>query len=89
VLVHRWSFAMKLATDKLEGIKLPDKFFDRYVELDPAEATRKLTYSVVPGGVDAHTAEAMDRAAEGMRGGERSCRKLLGLLIGSPAFQQQ
>lgn len=89
VLVHRWSFAMKLANDKLEGIKLPDKFIQRYAELDPAEAKNKLTYSVVPGGVDPHTAEAMDRAAEGMRGGERSCRKLLGLLLGSPAFMQQ
>jgi uncharacterized protein (DUF1800 family) len=90
VMVHRWSYAMRLAEGHMQGVKLPDNYFNKLASVEPKEAKRLLVKNILPLGIDEQTSAALDRAAEkSLGGGEWVAKRLLGLLLGSPAFQQQ
>jgi uncharacterized protein (DUF1800 family) len=88
VMIHRWHFALKLADNKLEGVKLPENFYDQFDKMSGKDVKAKLVQQLLPGGVDPKTDAIFDKHAS--RGdGKQAARHLLGLILGSPAFQQQ
>lgn len=84
VLVHRWSYAIRLANNSVDGVKMPESFFDSLGKTEGKAAKEKLVRMILPLGIDTRTSEVLDKAAE-----EHGRERLLGLLLGSPAFQQQ
>ncbi|XAL98166.1 DUF1800 domain-containing protein [Phycisphaeraceae bacterium D3-23] len=82
VLVYRWSYALKLANNEVEGVRVGESVL---ANLPRREMKEKLMDRVLPGGVSDHTNGVLDRYLEQ----RRSASDLLGLLLGSPDFQQQ
>jgi uncharacterized protein (DUF1800 family) len=89
VLVHRWDFAVKLAGNRLNGIKVPETFYAPLVELEPEEIKNRLVANITPNGIDEKTSQALTDYAERSMGGPGGVQRMFGLLLGSPAFQQQ
>jgi uncharacterized protein (DUF1800 family) len=89
VLVHRWDFAVKLASNRLKGIKVPETFFAPLVDLEPEEIKNRLVANITPNGIDEKTSQALTDYAERSMGGMGGVTRMFGLLLGSPAFQQQ
>jgi uncharacterized protein (DUF1800 family) len=89
VLVHRWDFAVKLAANRLNGIKVPATFYAPLEELDPEEIKNRLVANITPNGIDEKTSQALTDYAERSQGGKGGVTRMFGLLLGSPAFQQQ
>ncbi|MEM9416160.1 MAG: DUF1800 domain-containing protein [Planctomycetota bacterium] len=82
VLVYRWSYALRLANNEVEGVRVGERVLANL----PRRAMKdKLVQRVLPGGVSERTDEVLDRYLER----RRSAADLLGLLLGSPDFQQQ
>lgn len=82
VLVYRWSYALKLARNQVEGVRVGEALL---ANLPRSEMKDKLIGRVVPGGVSPQTSAVLD---EYLRDNP-SAADLLGLLLGSPDFQQQ
>lgn len=89
VLVHRWDFAVKLASNRLRGITVPESFYAPLVELEPDEIKDRLVANITPNGIDERTSQALTDYAERSMGGQGGVTRMFGLLLGSPAFQQQ
>jgi uncharacterized protein (DUF1800 family) len=98
VMALRWKFAIELAKGKVRGVKIPDSFYYRLPE-DPLELLDLLTKRIVPHGLDENTHAVLERLIfrEVQKGttqkGDASNRALaqtiVGVLLGSPEFQQQ
>jgi uncharacterized protein (DUF1800 family) len=86
VLLHRWDFALQLAEGRLPGVQLDGKFIAELVKVSPDEMQRRVVSQLVPGGLDAADELAL---AAGMESFGVYRRQFLGLVLGSPAFQQQ
>lgn len=82
VLVYRWSYALRLSRNQVEGIRVGESVL---ANLPRDEMKDKLVQRVLPGGVSDRTDDVLDRYLQG----NRSAADLLGLLLGSPDFQQQ
>jgi uncharacterized protein (DUF1800 family) len=82
VLVYRWSYALRLARNQVEGVRVGESLL---ANLPRDEMKDKLIGRVVPGGVSPQTNTVLD---EYLRD-RTSAADLLGLLLGSPDFQQQ
>lgn len=89
VLVHRWDFAVKLAGNRLNGVKVPETFYGPLVELEPEEIKDRLVANITPNGIDERTSQALTDYADRSAGGPGGVMRMFGLLLGSPAFQQQ
>lgn len=81
VLLHRWKFALSLANNDVEGIRLPDHL---QANLTAELLDRRLFNRLVPGTVDQQTREEVEDALE--HGGAKAA---WGVMLGSPEFQQQ
>lgn len=93
VLALRWRFALNLASGRLRGVTIPDSFFDDIPdEATPRETLERLVRKVLPGGAGSRTLSLLQSVVreegESMSPG-RLRRKLLGLLLGCPEFQEQ
>ena len=86
VLLHRWHFALQLAEGRVEGVRPSQEFIDTLIALPPQEMKQRMVAQLLPAGIDPHTDAVLDSALESF-GLYR--RQMLGLLIGTPAFQQQ
>ncbi len=85
VLVYRWRFALELARGSVKGVSLPSDFMQRFANLPPAGLKDALIRELLPAGVD----EQSDRIlAEEIRR-NTNFGFALGLVLGSPTFQQQ
>ena len=85
VMVYRWSFALKLARGEIKGVKTGKGVF-KGLPKDKAERADALLSRLLP------EASVSERTREVIRSrGERgaSDEELLGLILGSPEFQQQ
>lgn len=86
VLLHRWQFALRLAEGRLDGVKMDEAFVDSLVKLPPEQMKQAMVQQLLPAGVDDGTLQILAEAVDSI-GVYR--RQLLGLMLGSPAFQQQ
>jgi uncharacterized protein (DUF1800 family) len=86
VLLHRWQFALRLAEGRLDGVRMDEHFVDSLVKLPPDQMKQAMVNQLLPAGVDEQTQQVMAHAIDSF-GVYR--RQVLGLMLGSPAFQQQ
>lgn len=81
VLVHRWDFALRLGKGKLEGVRIPDPFFQELNDLAPPQRKERILELLATGALNENTDKVLSRTTYS--------RRLLGLALGSPVFQQQ
>jgi hypothetical protein len=85
VLVYRWDFALRLGENLVQGVRIPEAFLLKLDDAGPEQLQTVLYDELLPGGVDPATRQLLGREmAETF--GERAA---LGLVLGSPVFQQQ
>jgi uncharacterized protein (DUF1800 family) len=92
-LAARWKFARELAEGRLAGVAVPASFYAGLEQATPGALKDELLRRVLPGGVGARTAAALAAVAGGP-GRARASRArlaptLLGVMLGSPEFQEQ
>lgn len=84
VLVRRWQYAVRLATNDVDGVSLPSELIDN-IDGDTQEQIRDaIVAALLPGGVDKQTNALMLEQMSRLPGN----RLALGLVLGSPVFQQ-
>ncbi len=103
VLAVRWSFAMKLATNKIPGVRIPDSFYADLHPSIPQVWKDQLARKMLPAGIGEKTDAILDdiikKVVKKYKGGKVGRRRkplkkvlaplLVGLLLGSPEFQKQ
>lgn len=93
VLALRWRFALNLASDGLRGVRIPDSYFaDIPSNATPRETLERLIRKVLPAGAGSRTLSLLQsvvREEGDSMSPQRLRRKLLGLLLGCPEFQEQ
>ncbi|MEM1108762.1 MAG: DUF1800 domain-containing protein [Planctomycetota bacterium] len=81
VLLHRWRFALTLANNDLNGVRVPDHL---QANLSVEHLDRRLIDKLVPGELSEQTrAEVESAFASG------GASEAWGMMLGSPEFQQQ
>jgi len=85
VLVYRWSFSLRLAQGRVKGVKIDDRFLERTRHMQASEMAEALIDRLLPGGMDDRLRTILTEEIE--RLGDH--RAALGLVLGSPTFQQQ
>lgn len=96
VLVHRWNFALQLAASRLPGVRMPQSMYTPLLELEPEGIKKQLVKDMLPGALDPNTSKVIDEVIgstpySGRRGNAKLpvATKMLGIILGSPNFQQQ
>jgi uncharacterized protein (DUF1800 family) len=91
----RWKFARDLVTGKIKGVRVPASIYSDLGELPPERWKPALIERILPGGLGARSAAALDslsRAEFERAGGPRLetlAPTMIGVLLGSPEFQRQ
>lgn len=80
-LVYRWDFALRLAEDRLIGVKVGDDFLKTFKSLSVEQTRRRTIDAIAPLGVGKRTEDVLTQTNE--------LRRTIGLMLGSPEFQQQ
>lgn len=97
VMALRWRFALRLARGKVRGMKIGERFYYQLPE-DPLDLMDSLIKKVVPQGLGSNTYAVLERVtfkrvqeglAETERGRKELAKTIVGILLGSPEFQQQ
>jgi len=95
VMALRWSFALELAGGSVKGIKISEALFDDLPQEVPRLWQHHLTKRFLPSGAGSRTRNALssvtdDYLAKAKVADARQLGpQLVGLLLGSPEFQQQ
>lgn len=97
VMALRWEFATDLAGGKVRGVKIPDTFFDQIPHDGPPRLWQHhLTKLILPGGAGDRTRAALATVTSEYLDKKKRVPDLyeigptlVGLLLGSPEFQQQ
>jgi uncharacterized protein (DUF1800 family) len=96
VMALRWEFAMDLVNGKIKGVTISDSFYERVpADSSPRLWQHHLTNMIVPGGAGERTRAALTTTAtEYLEKNKipdfyKVAPALVGLLLGSPEFQQQ
>ncbi len=89
VLVHRWNFALKLASGRFPGSRLPRNYYAPILRLKPQEMKKQLIFTCLPDGLDTRSNRILDEMVANSMDRRKLASKLLGILLGSPTFQQQ
>ncbi|MGB0952813.1 MAG: DUF1800 domain-containing protein [Planctomycetota bacterium] len=96
VMALRWEFAVDLANGKVGGVLIPDTFYDQVpVDVPPRLWQHHLTELILPGGAGPRTRAALATVTSEYLEKKRVPDlyqlgpQLVGLLLGSPEFQQQ
>ncbi len=96
VMALRWQFALDLAEGKLDGVQIPVEYWDDIPDsLPPRLWQHHLTKKILPGGAGPRTRAALSAVTDDYLEKARvpDVRslgpELVGLLLGSPEFQQQ
>lgn len=85
VMVRRWQFAVRLATDDVDGVTLPPKMIETMAGNSQEQTRDAIVAALLPGGVDEQTNTLLLEQMSRLPGN----RYALGLVLGSPVFQQQ
>lgn len=97
VMALRWRFALDLARGKVRGMKIGERFYYDLPE-DPLDLLDSMIKRVVPAGLGSNTYAVLERVVfkrvqdgmvEGERGRKELAKTIVGILLGSPEFQQQ
>lgn len=80
-LVHRWEYARQLASNNCPGVKVPDPYYEALQKMTPEQARLTVIGSMLHNALDAQGVRSMSGAPD--------VKAMLGLALGSPAFQQQ
>jgi uncharacterized protein (DUF1800 family) len=96
VMARRWQIALQLAGNKLDGVEIPASFYGEIsTDVSPLAWMREMVDKVLPGGASTRTLAMLhevvrEHVAEGKRTDLRKLGpEVLGLLLGSPEFQEQ
>ena len=92
VMAPRWKLALELASNEVRGVRIPDAFFyELPSELGPLKWMRELVAQVLPGGASSRTLAMLYEVVRENPAPdyERLGKRILGLLLGSPEFQEQ
>lgn len=96
VMALRWEFAVDLANGKVDAVAIPDSFYDQIpIDLPPRLWQHHLTQLILPGGAGARTRAALATVTSEYLEKKKVPDlyelgpELVGLLLGSPEFQQQ
>ncbi len=81
VLVHRWDFALRLVSGRVEGVRMSPLVLESLGPLPSGARLEAIQKLALPDGLGEREREALAKA--------QSAPYLLGLVLGSPAFQQQ
>lgn len=82
VMIYRWNFALNLVRDKVEGVKIGNKFVDVVMKSQSSQSrARYVILMVMPGSKDKSTEALVSRATD--------IRVMVAAALGSPGFQQQ
>ncbi len=97
VMALRWRFALNLARGREQGMKIGERFYYQLPE-DPLDLMDSMIRKVVPQGLGSNTYAVLERVvfkrvqeglAETERGRKELAKTIVGILLGSPEFQQQ
>ncbi len=89
VLVHRWNFALQVASGSFRGVSLPRDYYLPIIRLNPKEMKKKIIHTCLPGGLDNRTDKILNEMVSKSMDRRETATKLLGIVLGSPTFQQQ
>ncbi|MDA0667630.1 MAG: DUF1800 domain-containing protein [Planctomycetota bacterium] len=96
VMALRWEFAVDLANGKVDAVAIPDAFYDQVpADVPPRLWQHHLTQLILPGGAGARTRAALATVTSEYLEKKKVLDlfqlgpELVGLLLGSPEFQQQ
>ena len=95
VMALRWQFAAELALGRMQGVTVPESFYDSVGDQHARLWQDTLTGQVLPGGAGARTRGALARTTDKYfrKSDEPRAQELgpelLALLLGSPEFQRQ
>lgn len=96
VMALRWEFAVDLANGKVDAVAIPDSFYDQVpVDVPPRLWQHHLTQLILPGGAGPRTRAALATVTSEYLEKKKVPDlfqlgpELVGLLLGSPEFQQQ
>ena len=81
VLLYRWEFALRLARDGIPGVRIDEQLPGAMENLPMSEKIATLERQVLAGKVDPKMRDALARVHDD--------RMMLGMVLGSPTFQQQ
>lgn len=84
VLIRRWDYSWKFVRGSVQGVKVPASFFEPYKSLKGDELKQKMIHELIGAAVGDHSGKVFSAAAE-----TGDTTKLLSLILGDPAFQQQ
>jgi uncharacterized protein (DUF1800 family) len=87
VLTRRWDFAWKMIRGEIKGIQPSQKVFDRMAGKNADEVKQHLLDELIGGDIGTATGRMLDEV--GKSEGSSAGPKLMSILMGSPAFQQQ
>ncbi len=91
----RWQFALDLVNAKIKGVKVPDEYYDELPHDVPRLWQHHLTKRILPSGAGQRTRNALSTITDQYLAKEKFPDprglgpQLLGLLLGSPEFQNQ
>ena len=91
-LAARWKFASDLALGRVGKVRIPDAFYAELEGAEPRALREELQHRVLPGGVGPRTSAALDEVVAKRPEGSKPRRlanTLLGVMLGSPEFQEQ
>lgn len=92
VMAPRWRLALELARGDVRGVKIPESFFyELPSELGPLPWMRALVAAVLPAGTSARTMAMLYEVVRTNPAPDYDVLgpRVLGLLLGSPEFQEQ
>lgn len=96
VMALRWEFAVDLANGKIDAVAIPDSFYEQVpADVPPRLWQHHLTQLVLPGGAGPRTRAALATVTSEYLEKKKVPDlyelgpELVGLLLGSPEFQQQ
>ncbi|MAG57472.1 MAG: hypothetical protein CMJ83_14365 [Planctomycetes bacterium] len=97
VMALRWQFALQLVRGRVRGMRIPDSFY-KGLPADPLDLMDALIKRVVPHGLGSNTYAVLERVVfklvqdgggQGGHGKGKLQKTIVGILLGSPEFQQQ
>ncbi len=93
VMAARWQFGIGLGMGWIQGVNIPDSFWDGLEPNNPIQWKQVLSDRILPMGHTAQTDAALDKLiaklAKFNPKPEQMGRYIVGVLIGSPEFQRQ
>jgi len=84
VLTRRWDYSLRLLRGDIKGVTVPSSFLASFDATKPEDMKDQIVAQLIGDSIGAATDKLLAREAK--TGG---ARRVVGLLIGAPAFQQQ